>query len=60
LITKRIDAVSAVAEEISASTEEVSATSQEISEATDKIAQSAVILDSSSKEMIEKVSRFKI
>jgi len=59
-ITKRIDAVSAVAEEISASTEEVSATSQEISEATDKIAQSAGILDLSSKEMIEKVSRFKI
>ena len=39
---------------------EVSATSQEISEVTDKIAQSAGILDSSSKEMIEKVSRFKI
>ncbi|MBU3192233.1 O-antigen ligase family protein, partial [Clostridium bowmanii] len=39
---------------------EVSATSKEISEAIGKIPQSAVILASVSKKMIEKVSRFKI
>ncbi|MBV7271669.1 methyl-accepting chemotaxis protein [Clostridiaceae bacterium UIB06] len=60
LIVERINEVSSVAEEISASTEEISATSQEISDFTDKIAQSAEILDLSSKEMLEKVSKFKI
>ncbi|WP_411678975.1 hypothetical protein [Clostridium thailandense] len=60
LIVERINEVSSVAEEISASTEEISATSQEISDFTDKITQSAEILDLSSKEMLEKVSKFKI
>ncbi|MFL0198013.1 methyl-accepting chemotaxis protein [Clostridium sp. WILCCON 0269] len=60
LIIERIDEVSSVAEEISASTEEISATSQEMSDFTDKIAQSAETLDSSSKKMLEKVSKFKI
>lgn len=60
LIIERIDEVSSVAEEISASTEEISATSQEISDFTDKIAQSSETLDLSSKEMLEKVSKFKI
>jgi len=60
LIIERIDEVSSVAEEISSSTEEISATSQEISDFTDKIARSAETLDLSSKEMLEKVSKFKI
>jgi methyl-accepting chemotaxis protein len=60
LIVERIDEVSSVAEEISASTEEISATSQEISDFTDKIAKSSETLDLSSKEMLEKVSKFKI
>ena len=60
LIIEKIDEVSSVAEEISASTEEISATSQEISDFTDRIARSAETLDSSSKEMLEGVSKFKI
>jgi methyl-accepting chemotaxis protein len=60
LIIERIDEVSSVAEEISASTEEISATSQEISDFTDRIAQSAEMLDSSSKEMLKKVNEFNI
>jgi methyl-accepting chemotaxis protein len=60
LIVEKIDEVSSVAEEISASTEEISATSQEISDFTDRIAKSSETLDLSSKEMLEKVSKFKI
>ena len=60
IISTKVDEVALVASEISASTEEISATTQEISSFTDKIAKSSKILDLSSNEMIEKVSRFKI
>ena len=60
LIVEKIDEVSSVAEEISASTEEISAVSQEISDFTDRIEKSSETLNLSSKEMLEKVSKFKI
>ncbi|WP_315071511.1 methyl-accepting chemotaxis protein [uncultured Clostridium sp.] len=60
LITERIAEVSSVAEEISASTEEISATLQEVSDFTYKIEKSTETLNLSSKEMSEKVNKFKI
>lgn len=60
LIIERIDEVSSVAEEISASTEEISSTLQEVSDFTHKITKSTETLDLSSKEMSEKVNKFKI
>ena len=60
LIIERITEVSSVAEEISASTEEISATLQEVSDFTYKIEKSTETLNLSSKEMSEKVNKFKI
>lgn len=60
IIIERINEVSLVAEEISASTEEISSTLQEVSGFTYKIAKSTETLDLSSKQMSEKVNKFKI
>ncbi|GAA0719165.1 methyl-accepting chemotaxis protein [Clostridium malenominatum] len=59
-IISKVESSSSIAEEISASSEEISASSEEMTMSSEEVASSANSLSEMTKEMVEKINKFKI
>lgn len=60
LIIEKLEEAASVSEQVSASSQEISASSEEINAATEEVASAAQNLSNMTKEMLEKVNKFKL